>query len=431
MDFRSNEPPIDPLADTHPTQTFPAVNVDQRPSTLQRIIGLLLLLGAAAFTFGTVVVLVLDTADEGNTIPFVPTDVQATATVTDEPAAPTIQPTQQVDTNNTQQTVALAPLDPDTAASLLQQPLVKEDPVANMRVERDMRDPFTIIPDRPRNEIIIYEAVQGDTIDGIAQRFGLESESIAWSNDRSIVQVLRPGDQVNIPPVDGVLVQAIGSQRTVADYATQYKVDDPRIILDSEFNDLAGFSPETIPPSGTQIFIPGGEAEEIVWTAAISISDEGGSPGGTAAGAAYVRFQPGDPGDCGPQEIVGGSFWTNPIPSGNYFISRGYSSWHTGIDLARQTGIPIAAANGGRVIFAGWNSFGYGYMVALIHGPNMTVYGHLSEVHVICGQDVVAGQIIGAMGSSGNSSGPHLHFEIRSRSGNTYAPYDPSSRIGF
>ncbi len=413
---------MDPLADTHPTQTFPQVNVEQRPSTLQGIVGLLLLLGAVGFTFATVVVLVADPSDKDRTIPFVPTQagIQVTTTVTAQPPTQTVA-----------QTVVLAPLDPETAAALLQQPLMEKDDGMSMRVERDMHDPFTIIPDRPRNEIIIYEAVQGDTIDGIAQRFGLESETIAWSNDRSIVQVLRPGDQVNIVPVDGVLVRAIGSQRRIADYATQYKVDDARVILNSEYNDLAGFTPETIPPSGTQIFIPGGEAEEIVWTAAISISEEGGSPGGTASGAAYVVFQPGDPGDCGRQEIVGGSFWTNPIPSGNYFISRGYSSWHTGIDLARTPGIPIAAANGGRVIFAGWNSFGYGYMVALIHGPNMTVYGHLSEVHVSCGQDVAAGQIIGAMGSSGNSSGPHLHFEIRSRSGSTYVPYDPSSRIGF
>lgn len=432
MDFQ--EPPINPLDDTHPTQTVPQVNLNDMPrqtSGVSRLIGLVSLLGAFGFTLAAIAILVLPQDADPVIIPSEPLVI--TATPGNPPAEVVPENTLPPSSSISGQPIAEAPtLAPEVAAALLQSPLQPRSDGAEMSIIRSALKPFTIIPDRPRNEVITYEAVQGDTINSIAERFGVQPESIAWSNDRRIVLVLRPGDQVNIPPVDGVYVTAIGSERTLADYAEFYGVDDAYVIIDSEFNPhLRGFTPDIVPPSGMEFFVPGGTAEQIDWTANISVSDDGGSAPGGRAGVSYVTFQPGDPGDCGPQEITGGTTWTHPIPSGNYMITRGYAGWHPGIDLARAEGIPIAAANGGRVIFAGWNSFGYGYMVAIIHGPNMTVYGHLSEYHVSCNQDVAAGTIIGLMGNSGNSSGPHLHFEIRARSGNTYVPIDPSAYIGF
>jgi len=87
----------------------------------------------------------------------------------------------------------------------------------------------------------------------------------------------------------------------------------------------------------------------------------------------------------------------------------------------------VFAANGGRVIFAGWNSFGYGSMIAIAHGPFITLYGHLSQINVSCGQDVAPGQQIGGVGNTGNSSGPHLHFEIRYLD----SAQDPAFTINF
>jgi murein DD-endopeptidase MepM/ murein hydrolase activator NlpD len=115
------------------------------------------------------------------------------------------------------------------------------------------------------------------------------------------------------------------------------------------------------------------------------------------------------------------------VAAGSYQWARGFTALHPGVDLAGAVGTPIFAANSGTVIFAGWNSYGYGYAVVLAHGAYTTVYGHLSAVNVSCGQFVNAGQVIGAMGATGNASGPHLHFEIRYND----VPQNPTTAIAF
>lgn len=435
------QPPTHPDDDTHPTGVFPRVYAG--PNNRRRAprwIGMVMLLAAFALTIGAVLLLIGGDSEDPAPAPEQPLDVaqadDLTQTpTTDAPATDTpvtdVPPTD-LPTEAPQVEVPLPTINPETAASLLQAPPEDLQP-ETVAIERNLFDPFTIIPERPRNEMITYTVVQGDTVEDIANRFGLEPESIAWSNERRKIQVLRPGDELNIPPVDGVFITMFGSTRTIADWVAEYDVDDPYVALDSPFNpQLRGLSPETVPVTGTQMFIPGGEAEEVVWVADIQITggDDGG--GGTAnSGPSLVTFQNGQPGSCPAQAAVGGSFWANPMTPGTYRITRGYTSFHTGIDLAASPGTPVKAANGGRVVFAGWNNFGYGYMIAVVHGPFMTVYAHLSAYYVNCGQDVSAGQAIGEVGSSGNSSGPHLHFEIRQRVGNTYVAQNPAFTIGF
>jgi murein DD-endopeptidase MepM/ murein hydrolase activator NlpD len=426
------EPPVDPLEDTHPTMTMRAVDGGSEAGW-RRALGLLSLLGAFGFTLATVAVLMLGggTDDPATPEPS-PQDVaQATLTPTPSPTLDTAAPTNTVPTA---QTVAgaLPTLNPDTAAALLLTPIAPLIDDETTQFQRSAYQPFTVIPDRPRDTIIVHVAVAGDTINGLAETYGILPESIAWCNDRRIVQVLSRGDRVNIPPSDGVCIRAVGNTRSIADYASQYGIEDPFVVLDSPANatSLIGLDPTSVPPPGTPIFVPGGEGEEIVWTANIEVT--GGDGAGGAATPSRVTFENNQPGSCAPQDIVGGSYWSPPLAPGTYTITRGFTPVaHPGIDLAGAIGTEVHAANGGRVIFAGWNSFGYGNMVAIIHGPFMTVYGHLSAWYVNCGQDVVAGQAIGAMGSSGNSTGPHLHFEIRSRVGNTYVAGDPSFTIGF
>ncbi|MCB9449895.1 MAG: peptidoglycan DD-metalloendopeptidase family protein [Anaerolineaceae bacterium] len=419
------EPPIDPLADTNPSLTVRPVDLDSEPTTAvpgwRRTAGLVSLLAAAALTVATAVVLLI------------PTSTTPTPEVIAQPATATVPPTPipeqpttvaVVPENTTTGEVLPPTISPEQASALLSQPLQSLDVAAPFQIVRDVYNPFTTVPDRPRNEVIQYEAVKGDSIYSIAERFGLQPETIAWSNPRSIIEILSPGQEINILPVDGVYEQAIGST-TVRELAAKYKVTDPYTILDSEFNSvvLVGDDLDTILPSGTWVVIPGGQAEDITWNP--GIVTDGGSSG--SGGNGYVtQFAPGQPGSCGAvQNPGGGAYWGKPLSS--YTWVRGFSSWHTGVDLAAPTGTPVYAANSGVVIFNGWNSWGYGTTVVLAHGPYLTLYGHMSGTTVGCGQYVTVGQQIGMVGSTGNSSGPHLHFEIRY--GQT--PQDPSATIGF
>ncbi|MDZ4763530.1 MAG: M23 family metallopeptidase, partial [Chloroflexota bacterium] len=323
--------------------------------------------------------------------------------------------------------VALLPtIAPDELFSLLATPIVQlssENPADQLQIPANLYDPFTIIPDRPRSEVIQYEVQSGDTMFRIAESFGLKPESIAWSNERSIIGGLRPGRMINIPPVDGVYYTVV-SDETVTAVAARFKVE-AYAIIDSEFNELFGALPDTLLPSGTRVVIPGGEAEPIVWAPAVERVGGDSSRGGAGG---QISFAQGEPGSCGfVDNPGGGSGWVRPVATGAYQWSRGFSSIHAGVDLAGAVGTPIFAANSGSVIFAGWNSYGYGYAVVLAHGAYTTLYGHMSAVNVSCGQIVGAGQVVGAMGASGNASGPHLHFEIRYND----VPQNPTSAIAF
>ncbi|RMF78491.1 MAG: LysM peptidoglycan-binding domain-containing protein [Chloroflexi bacterium] len=414
------EPPIDPLEDTHPTQTFRKV---QTVSTWRRVLGWLSLLGTLAFTAATVFLLLNSNGDPETPPPTIdqqPT-IAATFTPQPQPTQETVVTVESID----QQPEQLPTVNAEVIAGILNTPLeVIEEPEVITRIERNIAEPFTIIPDRPRNEVIQYTIERGDTIFTIAERFGLKPETIAWSNDRSIIQVLRPGRSLNILPVDGVYHQAVGSSNTIASIAAQYNIENPFTIIDSEFNPtLHGMQPDDVPPSGTRIVIPGGEAEQIAWNP--GVNREGGDGGGNSSGGDFITFAPGQPGSCGRQPNTGGTFWTSPLPNGSWV--RGFTPWHTGVDLAASPGTTVFAANGGRVIFAGWNNFGYGNTIVLTHGPFTTLYGHLSSINVRCGDVVVAGQPIGGVGSTGNSSGPHLHFEIRFLD----QPTDPTATLPF
>lgn len=409
------EPETDPLADTHPTQAVRPI------ASWRRTAGLFSLLGAVGFTFATVLVLL---SPAPSPAPAPTATGQVSSVLTQAPTIlPTDVPVSVVPQTNPADTVDLQPtISPDQAVLMLgAAPAAVPQPVS-AEVTYNAYDPFTRVPDRPRSEVIQYQAVQGDSINSIAQRFGLKPETIAWSNDRRIIEVLRPGDLINILPVDGVYHQTIGD-KTIAEIAKQYKVE-ANTIIDSEYNKLYGLSPDTVLPSGTWIVVPGGQAEPITWNPTVTRQKVAGASGKT--GGEYITFAPGQAGSCG--QVLnpgGGARWVNPLP-GAVFV-RGFSLWHTGVDLAAPIGTSVAAANGGRVIFAGWNDWGYGYAVVLAHGPFTTLYGHLSAIYVHCGQDVVPGQQIAAVGTSGNSTGPHLHFEIRYND----QPTDPAATIGF
>ncbi len=387
-----HEPPIDPLADTSPSIAI-RPTPPQKP---RRWLGLLSLLGTFIFTIATVVILL--TPQDMQELPTPDPDLPQTPLPTIE-QAPTNTPAP-LPTVVSQFPTPLPTASSQTVTNVLQAPLQRFNLVNTFAVYASPSNPFTIVPDRPRSEVIQYTVQQGDTIESIARRFGLTPETIAWSNSRRVTLALFPGDVINILPVDGVYYTAVGA-RTVREVAELYKVDDPYVILNSEFNNLRGLTPDSVIPSGAKVVIPGGQAEPITWNAPVE----------TDANGYVASFARGQPGSCGTVNPSGGSFWTNPIPNGTFV--RGYSGYHPALDIAAPMGSPIYAANSGPVVYAGWNTWGYGNLVVLAHGPFMTVYGHMQSILVRCGETVVAGQQIGKVGSTGQSTGPHLHFEIR------------------
>lgn len=284
------------------------------------------------------------------------------------------------------------------------------------------QNPYTIAPARGRSQIVQYRIQPGDTLEKIAARFGISQDTIVWNNDGIYVNRLLPGDTLTILPEDGILHRT-RQEETIQAIADKYKVS-PFSIVDSEFNPLLrNASPTTLLPPGVTVMVVGGVSDKkpIYWNPGISIQGGGGS-----GGAGTVSFG-GGPGSCGAQPNTGGTgALVVPLPP-IYTVIRGFSAYHSGIDLAAPTGTTVFAADGGTVIFAGWSNWGYGNTVVLAHGNLLTLYGHMSRVSVSCGQVVSRGTPIGAVGSTGNSSGPHLHFEVRVGE----VPQNPEGYLGF
>ncbi len=287
---------------------------------------------------------------------------------------------------------------------------------------------LTVLPIRVRSGLVTYTVKKDDNLQSIADRFGLDQSTIIWSNDRFYVNAMRVGLELTILPVNGVYHHVVDPE-TIQTIANEYAVD-PYAIIDSEFNTLFGARPDTILPSGLNVVVPGGtgSTEPVYWDPGITMTSGSSASGaGVNAGTDYASFAVGDPGSCGRQAVVGGSPpYSSPVHS-NYSITQDFSWVHGGIDLAVPVGTGVFAAGGGTVIFSGWSTWGYGYTVVIAHGGSLSIYGHLNGALVGCGQNVSAGQGIAVSGSSGNSSGPHLHFEIRGGSGAPVSPWNYQS----
>jgi len=260
-------------------------------------------------------------------------------------------------------------------------PLVNEDSLV-----MPVAVPFTTIPDRPRQEITRYVVQPGDTIFGIAARFNLQPETIMWANGRFVEDnpdLLRIGQELIILPVDGVYHQ-VGRGETIAKIAGAFKVD-PAAIINFPLNNLDPDNPQIkagqwlVVPGGTKPYIP---RQVVAYSGPIPESAQKGTGvfGWPAAGQ----------------------------------ISQGYWSRHRAIDIASWEGAPVVAADSGYVVAAGWDDSGYGRMVIIDHGNGFqTLYAHLRKFYVKVGQSIAKGEALGEVGTTGNASGPHLHFEVR------------------
>lgn len=261
----------------------------------------------------------------------------------------------------------------------------------------------TFIPTRPRDDIQEYTVQPGDSVFAIAKAFGLKPESILWANYDVLndnPDALALDMVLKIPPVDGVLYEWQEGD-TLQGVAERFeaKVDD---ILGFSGNDLDLTNPEIEP--GKLVMVPGGHREFRQWVVPT-----------IPRGAAGVMTNLYGAGTCpGGYE---GAYGTGTFvwPAVNHYLSgNDYWSGHLGIDIAAGYGASIYAADSGVVVFAGPALGGYGNMVMIDHGNGyQTLYAHMSSVGVSCGASVLQGQYIGASGSTGKSTGPHLHFEVR------------------
>lgn len=236
-----------------------------------------------------------------------------------------------------------------------------------------------------------YTVQSGDTLTGIASRYGVSMMTVWWANKLTAKDELRVGQKLVIPPVDGLVVTVkVGD--TLESLAAEYKVDPAEVLSVNELDD-----PTLI--VGQTLVLPDAAGAPIPTPKPAPPSRSSGGGGGGSSSRV-------------PPTYSGGAFvW--PVVGGGNYISRGFIYGHYGLDIAADYGVEVQSAIAGQVIFAGWKSNGGGYQVWISHGSGMyTTYNHLASVSVAAGQSVGRGQQIGRNGSSGNSTGPHTHLEV-------------------
>lgn len=251
------------------------------------------------------------------------------------------------------------------------------------------QDTHTQYSVKPRSEILEYKVATGDTISTIAEKFGVSQDTIKWANNITNVNAIKPGDILKILPVSGVAV-TVKSGDTVQSLAKKYSAD-AQAIVDFPFNDVPD---DFTLKAGQNLIIPDGSPPEV------AAPKPKPQPQFLAQGPSSPVFQ-----------AFGGGQFIWPTRG---LITQYFAWYHPGIDIANSAAPAIAAADGGTVIVAGWpDSYGYGNRVMIDHGNGYrTLYAHLSNIYVSVGQVVSRGQVIGQMGSTGRSTGTHLHFEV-------------------
>lgn len=243
----------------------------------------------------------------------------------------------------------------------------------------------TQISSKVRDSIIDYTVQSGDTVTSIAQKFGISADTIRWQNDLTGDRI-KIGDTLQILPVTGV-AHKVSKGDTVYSIAKRYDAE-AQAIADFTFNTFS--NDETFELAiGQTVIVPDG------------VKPTAGE------GVAAPRARQITP-DAGTVVASGQFVWPT-----QGVISQYFSWYHPGIDIANSAMPMDVAADSGRVVYAGWDNTGYGNMVLIDHGNGFrTRYAHLSQIAVISGQSVTRGSVVGRMGNTGHSTGPHTHFEI-------------------
>jgi murein DD-endopeptidase MepM/ murein hydrolase activator NlpD len=253
-------------------------------------------------------------------------------------------------------------------------------------------DMHTKESERQRSEVLMHEVKSGETLSELSQKYDISIDTIKWANDLDSVNSLKPGQSLRILPVTGVEYK-VKSGDTLASVAKKYSVDQ-QAVVSWPWNDIA--DDFKLKP-GQVLIIPDGQPEDKPVAPKAKPQPQ------------YIAQGPTSPVFEAPSG--GGFVW----PTQSSGISQYFAWYHPGIDMPNSSAPPVVASDGGVVVVAGWkDGFGYGNRVMIDHGNGyQTLYAHLSNIYVGEGQRVSRGQVLGKMGSTGRSTGIHLHFELR------------------
>ena len=235
-----------------------------------------------------------------------------------------------------------------------------------------------------------YTVKTGDSLTGIASRFGVSMMTVWWANHLTSKDALHVGEDLVIPPVNGLVVTvqagdtldsiAAANSISISDIIAMNDLQDPNLIV------------------GQVLLLPGAKGDPIPTPKPkpTKAPSSGGGRSSSASGGSFV--------------YVSGS-WAWPVPGG--YISQYFHYGHYGVDIAATYGSAIVSPRAGTVVFAGWKDNGGGYQVWIYHGNGLyTGHHHMSRVLVSAGQTVAKGQLIGRVGATGWATGPHDHFEV-------------------
>lgn len=240
-------------------------------------------------------------------------------------------------------------------------------------------------------EITEHVVTEGETLDDVAIRFNLQPETLRWENNLGSSEKITTGQVLRILPIDGVR-HKVSRGETIYTVGKKYGLDseEAQRIVDYPFNEFRDDDFGLV--TGQYLMVPGG------------VPAQRGNP------APALQFTPVFTPSAGAVAGSGNYGW----PAAGR-ITQGYFFYHKAIDIASGSGGPILAADSGTVVVAGWaDNSGYGNRVMIDHSNgDITLYGHMSVVQVQVGQTVNRGDLLGQMGSTGRSTGTHLHFEIR------------------
>lgn len=242
-----------------------------------------------------------------------------------------------------------------------------------------------------RTEVVVYTVQGGDTLSDIAHRFGVNVGTILWANSRTEFQYLRPGDVLKIPPVSGVLVTTKKGDTLLA-LANRYSSAVDEIVRVNRLN------PDEALPVGVDITLPGGQPPAVTPTYVAR------DPVPTTSVPSGPRPSAADTSGIPSTKLV----W----PTSGRVITQYYGWRHTGLDIDGHYDSPIYASHDGTVTLAGWNSGGYGLQILVAGDGFTTRYAHASKMFVKVGDAVKKGDVIAMVGTTGRSTGTHLHYEV-------------------